>query len=261
MPNTGTPIDNTPVSHGGAPASYTEFGPPDNTTPAGSNFRISSTLAVQGSIALNTCCSRIRRAISCVYCPPKSSTTIPPRSLIVSSYGLRPCLTNSLTRKFHISNLKFRSALRIHRNIMPHSSALCALCDLCGEILSARQPRRPPFKSQISNFLKHLMHRLTRPKRLQIRPRTLPNSHQRLAAVERIMRREDHVLPRKQHAIPNRRAQPLHVHRLLQQLVFFLNQFLSFEHVQPRAAQSAVFQRSHQRVRIHEAPARSVDQQ
>src|ERR1700687_4510189 len=88
MPNTGTPIDNTPVSHGGAPASYTEFGPPDNTTPEGSNFRISSTLAVQGRMALNTCCSRIRRAISCVYCPPKSSTTIPPRSLLFSSLDL-----------------------------------------------------------------------------------------------------------------------------------------------------------------------------
>src|SRR3981081_1202612 len=85
MPSTGTPSDNTPGSQGGAPASYPELGPPDNTTPAGSNLRICSMLAVQGKIALNTCCSRIRRAINCVYCPPKSSTTIPPRSLIVSS--------------------------------------------------------------------------------------------------------------------------------------------------------------------------------
>ncbi len=44
--------------------------------------------AVHGSTAENTCCSRTRRAINCVYCPPKSSTTTPPRSefgLIVSS--------------------------------------------------------------------------------------------------------------------------------------------------------------------------------
>src|ERR1700734_3260660 len=38
-------------------------------------------LAVQGRIAENTCCSRMRRAINCVYCPPKSRTTMPCRVL------------------------------------------------------------------------------------------------------------------------------------------------------------------------------------
>src|SRR5271156_2402173 len=38
-------------------------------------------LAVQGRIAENTCCSRMRRAIRCVYCPPKSRTTMPCRVL------------------------------------------------------------------------------------------------------------------------------------------------------------------------------------
>src|SRR5882762_10212779 len=56
--------------------------------PAGSSFRISSTELVQGKTALKTCCSRTRRAISCVYCPPKSSTTIPPRSVFNISCGL-----------------------------------------------------------------------------------------------------------------------------------------------------------------------------
>src|ERR1019366_3629960 len=84
MPRTGTPKDNTPGSQCGAPASYTEFGPPDKTIPAGSYLRICSTVAVQGRMALNTCCSRIRRAINCVYCPPKSSTTMPPHSLIAA---------------------------------------------------------------------------------------------------------------------------------------------------------------------------------
>src|SRR5215469_17911058 len=85
MPSTGNPIDRMPASHGGAPASYTEFGPPDSTMPTGSSFRICSIPAVHGRIALKTFCSRIRRAISCVYCPPKSSTTMPPRSLIHTS--------------------------------------------------------------------------------------------------------------------------------------------------------------------------------
>src|SRR5580704_16295791 len=49
--------------------------------PAGSSARISSIEAVQGTMAENTCCSRMRRAISWVYCPPKSRTTIPWRAL------------------------------------------------------------------------------------------------------------------------------------------------------------------------------------
>src|SRR5580765_1875229 len=48
--------------------------------PAGSNERISATLAVHGRMALKTCCSRMRRAMSWVYCPPKSRTTTPPNS-------------------------------------------------------------------------------------------------------------------------------------------------------------------------------------
>src|SRR5262245_27716011 len=48
--------------------------------PAGRSARISARLALQGRMELNTCCSRIRRAINCVYCPPKSSTTTPPNS-------------------------------------------------------------------------------------------------------------------------------------------------------------------------------------
>src|SRR5271163_5221812 len=83
MPSTGTPSCSTCGSHTGASLSYTELGPPDKTMPTGSSARISSSFAVQGKIAENTCCSRIRRAISCVYCPPKSSTTIPCRVLTV----------------------------------------------------------------------------------------------------------------------------------------------------------------------------------
>src|SRR5580658_15539 len=83
MPSTGTPSCSTLGSHTGASLSYTELGPPDKTIPIGSSARISSSFAVHGKIAENTCCSRIRRAISCVYCPPKSSTTIPCRVLTV----------------------------------------------------------------------------------------------------------------------------------------------------------------------------------
>src|SRR5271170_2008293 len=83
MPRTGTPSCSTLGSHTGASLSYTELGPPDKTIPTGSCARISSSEAVHGRIAEKTCCSRIRRAINCVYCPPKSSTTIPCRVLTV----------------------------------------------------------------------------------------------------------------------------------------------------------------------------------
>src|SRR5271170_2896965 len=83
MPSTGTPSCSTFGSHIGASLSYTELGPPDKTIPTGSSARISSSFAVHGKTAENTCCSRIRRAISCVYCPPKSRTTIPCRVLTV----------------------------------------------------------------------------------------------------------------------------------------------------------------------------------
>src|SRR5208337_3416888 len=73
----------TAGSHFGASLSYTELGPPDKIIPAGSSLRISPSVVVHGNIALNTCCSRTRRAINWVYCPPKSSTTIPPCSVFI----------------------------------------------------------------------------------------------------------------------------------------------------------------------------------
>src|SRR2546430_12938001 len=74
------PCERTAGEHFGASASYTELGPPERMMPAGSYLRISSTAVVHGRMALKTFCSRILRAMSCVYWPPKSSTTTPPRS-------------------------------------------------------------------------------------------------------------------------------------------------------------------------------------
>src|ERR1700680_4745199 len=48
--------------------------------PEGSNLRISSSVVVHGRTEEKTCCSRIRRAMSWVYWPPKSRTTTPPSS-------------------------------------------------------------------------------------------------------------------------------------------------------------------------------------
>src|SRR4029077_17029937 len=86
--STGTPSWRTFGSHLGASTSYTELGPPERTRPTGSSARISSSEAVHGRIAENTSCSRMRRAINCVYWPPKSRTTTPCRVLNVPPAGL-----------------------------------------------------------------------------------------------------------------------------------------------------------------------------
>src|SRR5229473_3432409 len=84
------PRARTAGSHLGACGSYTELGPPDSTMPVGSSLRISSSVVVHGRTEEKTCCSRMRRAMSCVYWPPKSSTTIPPRSFIRPPGALAP---------------------------------------------------------------------------------------------------------------------------------------------------------------------------
>ncbi len=50
--------------------------PPESTMPAGEYLRSSSSFAVHGSTTENTFCLRMRRAISCVYCAPKSRMTM-----------------------------------------------------------------------------------------------------------------------------------------------------------------------------------------
>src|SRR6185437_2214800 len=90
--------------------------------PTGSCARISSIDAVHGRIAENTCCSRIRRAISCVYCPPKSRTTI-------------PCLVLNCPPRDRHARLPFlgRVALFVspldrHRERLDPPFRLCVLC-------------------------------------------------------------------------------------------------------------------------------------
>src|SRR5579884_2152099 len=77
----------------GAPSSNTELGPPERMMPSGSIRFSASGVTSNRTIELRTWCSRTRRAISCVYCPPKSRITMPRldsigrRSLNVFSRG------------------------------------------------------------------------------------------------------------------------------------------------------------------------------
>src|ERR1700734_1743996 len=76
MPSTGVPSSNTA---GGAPGGawpVTDSGPPDRMMPRAPNERTSAALTSPGCISQYTPSSRTRRAISCVYCAPKSMIRI-----------------------------------------------------------------------------------------------------------------------------------------------------------------------------------------
>src|SRR5882757_2186457 len=83
MPSIGMSRSRSWVGNGGAPSSYTEAGPPLRIRAFGARSRILSTSAFAGSNSANTPHSRIRLAINCEYCPPKSRTS-------TSSVAFRP---------------------------------------------------------------------------------------------------------------------------------------------------------------------------
>src|SRR5688572_24255500 len=76
MPRTGTPSSNTACGATGACDSVVDSGPPERMTPRAPNARTSSLLMSHGWISQYTPLSRTRRAMSCVYCAPKSRIRI-----------------------------------------------------------------------------------------------------------------------------------------------------------------------------------------
>ena len=74
MPNTGTPASRMRVSSLGAPSSYTDDGPPERMMAAGRSARMASASRAELTISEYTDASRTRRAMSCAYCAPKSTT-------------------------------------------------------------------------------------------------------------------------------------------------------------------------------------------
>jgi hypothetical protein len=74
MPSTGVSSAKIAGSQRGAPASDTLFGPPDRITPTGARAAITAAGVSNGRISQYTDSSRRRRAMSWVYCEPKSRT-------------------------------------------------------------------------------------------------------------------------------------------------------------------------------------------
>src|SRR6202050_5057951 len=76
MPSTGTPNSNTAAGARGGWESVTDSGPPDRITPRGAKSRTAAEEISQGWISQYTPLSRTRRAMSWVYCAPKSRISI-----------------------------------------------------------------------------------------------------------------------------------------------------------------------------------------
>src|SRR5580658_10011173 len=76
MPSMGSPSSNRRGSAGGASLSYTDHVALESTMPTGAFALTSSSAAVHGSTTEKTFCSRMRRAMSCVVCAPKSRMTM-----------------------------------------------------------------------------------------------------------------------------------------------------------------------------------------
>src|SRR6516165_11192585 len=74
MPRTGIPAPSRPAGAGGASSAYTEAGPPDRMTAFGLRARICAAGMLAGTISECTWHSLTRRAISCAYWAPKSTT-------------------------------------------------------------------------------------------------------------------------------------------------------------------------------------------
>src|SRR5579859_6033264 len=75
MPSVGMPKSKTRGSTCGAPSAYTEAGPPLRMSAYGLRARTASGEIVWPTSSEYTRHSRTRRAISCEYCPPRSTTS------------------------------------------------------------------------------------------------------------------------------------------------------------------------------------------
>ncbi len=97
MPRIGTPLSYTSGSNDGAPSTCTDAGPPLKMMPAGLRASRSVRGMSRGTISLYTWASRTRRAISCAYWAPKSTTRIVSSMTQGTRHGRRTAVTGAGT--------------------------------------------------------------------------------------------------------------------------------------------------------------------
>src|SRR5712691_4803948 len=99
MPSVGTPSENSSGSIRGAPSAYTDAGPPLKIKACGFRARTWSGVTLCGTSSEYTRHSRTRRAISCEYCPPRSTTRTGRSSGGASATGSRTTSPTAIVRR------------------------------------------------------------------------------------------------------------------------------------------------------------------
>src|ERR671935_2519957 len=113
MPSVGMPSSKMRGSTRGASSAKTDAGPPERTTACGLRARTCSAVTLCPTSSEYTRHSRTRRAISCAYCPPRSSTSTGRSSGARSGSGrtLAP-IVRRLLRDRHVVRMALAQARR-----------------------------------------------------------------------------------------------------------------------------------------------------
>src|SRR3954451_7200645 len=109
MPSIGTPRSKSAGSTCGAPSAYTDAGPPLRIRACGFRARTCSGVTVCGTSSEKTRHSRTRRAISCEYCPPRSTTSTGRSSGLGSGRGRTSpsaAIVRRLLRDRHVMRMR-----------------------------------------------------------------------------------------------------------------------------------------------------------
>src|SRR3954452_13440894 len=113
MPSVGTPSSKMPGSTRGAPSAYTDAGPPDRTSACGFRARTWSAVTPCPTSSEYTWHSRTRRAISCAYWPPRSTTSTGRSSAGRSGSGrTSAAIVRRLFRDRHVMGMALAEARR-----------------------------------------------------------------------------------------------------------------------------------------------------
>src|SRR5262245_14962909 len=140
MPSVGTRERKSRGSTRGAPSAYTEAGPPLRIRACGRIARTCSSVTVCGTSTEYTRHSRTRRAISCAYCPPRSTTSTG-RSSGPGSGRLRTSASAPIVRRLLRDRHVVRMRLPQARGADAHEPGVVHLVDRRRAAVTHRLPQ------------------------------------------------------------------------------------------------------------------------
>src|SRR5918995_15901 len=152
MPSVGMPSSKMPASTRGACSAYTDAGPPERITAYGFRAQICCGVTLCETSSEYTLASRTRRAISCAYWPPKSSTSTGRSSGAGSGTGSRTTsapIVRRLLRDRHVVRVRLAQA----RAGDPHELRLLQLRDGGCAAVAHRLPQAA------NELVEHVPHR------------------------------------------------------------------------------------------------------